>query len=332
MRAPLAGAKVPGQSPHRPPRRAAYPEAALVPQRTLASPVRATGVGLHSGERVSLTLGPAPAGTGVVFRRVDLNPAADIPARAEAGCDTRLSTTLEGPGGARVSTVEHLLAALAGLGVDNVVVELDGPEVPIMDGSSGPFVFLIQSAGVRELAAAKRFVRVLEPVEVREGPAWARLEPAPGFRLAVEIDFDHPAFRARPSEAAVDLSPASFVRDVSRARTFGFLKDIEALRAQGLARGGSMRNAVVVDDHGVVNGEGLRYEDEFVRHKILDAIGDLYLIGASLVGAYRGYRSGHGLNNRLVRALLAQPGAWEWVSYDQPSQVPVRYLAAAGAH
>lgn len=326
MRRPGAGANLPPRSRRTAAAgRPAPPEAGVVRQRTLKNPIRATGVGLHSGERVNLTLRPAPAGSGVVFRRVDLTPVRTIPARPERVVDTRLSTTLEAEG-ARVSTVEHLLAALAGMGIDNVVVELDGPEVPIMDGSSSPFVFLIQAAGICEQSAAKRFLRILRPVEVRDAEAWARLEPSAAFRVAFEIDFDHPAFRDRPSEAEVELSATSFVKEVSRARTFGFLRDIEALRAKGLARGGGMHNAVVVDDHRVVNGEGLRYEDEFVRHKILDAIGDLYLLGVSIIGAFRGYRSGHAINNRLVLRLLDTPDAWEWASFDTAEQVPVTYV------
>lgn len=303
----------------------------MVRQRTLENPIRATGVGLHSGERVNLTLRPAPADAGIVFRRVDLTPPRDIPARIDRVVDTRLSTTLEADG-ARVSTVEHLLAALAGLGVDNAVVELDGPEVPIMDGSASPFVFLIQSAGLTEQAADRRFVRVLAPVAVYgEDGAEARLEPNEGFRVSFEIDFDHPAFQDSPRDASVELSVTSFVREVSRARTFGFLKDIHALRSQGLARGGSMRNAVVVGDHGILNHEGLRYQDEFVRHKILDAIGDLSLLGAGLIGAFHGRRSGHALNNRLARALLETPGACEWVSFASPDEVPVVYCEPARA-
>jgi UDP-3-O-[3-hydroxymyristoyl] N-acetylglucosamine deacetylase len=297
----------------------------VVRQRTLKNPIRATGVGLHTGERVTLVLRPAPADAGIAFRRVDLLPPQDVPAAPDAVADARLCTTLAA-GTARVCTVEHLLAALSGLGVDNALIELDGPEVPIMDGSSSPFVFLIQAAGVCEQNAPKRFLRVRAPVEVREGDAFARLEPCEGFRLRFEIAFDHPAFAGRPSEAEVELSATSFVKDVARARTFGFLKDIQALRAQGLARGGSMRNAVVVDDRGVLNGEGLRYADEFVRHKILDAIGDLYLAGGSLIGAFHGCRSGHALNHRLVRTLLATPHGSEWVTFETPDEVPVAYV------
>jgi UDP-3-O-[3-hydroxymyristoyl] N-acetylglucosamine deacetylase len=299
---------------------------AMIRQRTLKNVIRATGVGLHTGDKVYLTLRPAAPDTGIVFRRVDLTDPVEIRACPKNVGDTRLSTTLV-KGDVRISTVEHLLSAFAGLGIDNAYVDVSAPEVPIMDGSAGPFVFLIQSAGVEEQNRPKRFVRIKRPVVVRDGEKYAAFEPYEGFKVEFAIDFDHPAFASRAKSASVDFSTTSFVKEVSRARTFGFLRDIEALRQQNLALGGSMDNAVVVDDYRVLNDEGLRYEDEFVRHKILDAIGDLYLLGHSLIGAFRGYKSGHALNNRLLRALVAEQSAWEEVTFeDEAERSPIDYM------
>ena len=302
----------------------------MIKQRTLKNVIRATGVGLHTGEKVYLTLRPALPDTGIVFRRVDLDTPVDIPAKAENVGDTRLSTTLV-KGGVRISTVEHLLSAFAGLGIDNAYVDVSAPEVPIMDGSAGPFVFLIQSAGVEEQNIAKRFIRIKRPVEVKEGDKLARFEPFNGFKVSFGIDFDHPAMGHESRRSVIDFSSTSFVKEVSRARTFGFLRDIEMLRDSGLALGGSMDNAIVVDDFRVLNEDGLRYDDEFVKHKILDAIGDLYLLGHSLIGAFSGYKSGHELNNRLLKALIAQPDAWEEVTFDDAEQAPISYMKPAHA-
>ena len=293
----------------------------MIRQRTLKTVIGATGVGLHTGEKVLLTLRPAPVGTGIIFRRVDLDPVIDIPASLENVCDTRLSTTLEYQG-TRVSTVEHLMAAFAGLHIDNAIVELDSTEVPIMDGSAAVFVFLIQSAGIETQSEAKRFIRIKDRIEVREGDKWARFEPYDGFRLSFSIDFDHPTMKSSAQHATVDLSKASFTKEVSRARTFGFLQDVEALREAGLARGGSLDNAIVLDDDRVINDDGLRYGDEFVKHKILDAIGDLYLLGHPLIGTFSAHKSGHGLNNGLLRELVDQTSCWETVTYDDSEPVP----------
>ena len=295
----------------------------MIRQRTLKNVIRATGVGLHTGEKVYLTLRPAAPDTGIVFRRTDLEQPVVIPATPLNVGDTQLSTTLI-KDGVRVSTVEHLLSAFAGLGIDNAYVDVSAAEVPIMDGSAGPFVFLIQSAGIEEQNRPKRFVRIKRPVRVEDGDKYALFEPYDGFKVDFVIDFDHPAFASRTRRATVDLSATSFVKEVSRARTFGFLRDIEALRQRNLAMGGSLDNAVVVDDYRVLNEEGLRYEDEFVRHKILDAIGDLYLLGHSLIGAFQGYKSGHGLNNQLLRALIASPDAWEEVCFTEGASAPAR--------
>jgi UDP-3-O-[3-hydroxymyristoyl] N-acetylglucosamine deacetylase len=302
----------------------------MIRQRTLKNVIRATGVGLHTGEKVYLTLRPAAPDTGIVFRRVDLDTPVEIEANAENVGDTQLSTTLV-KDGVRISTVEHLLSAFAGLGIDNAYVDVSAPEVPIMDGSAGPFVFLIQSAGVEEQKAAKRFIRILKPVEVRDGDKVARFEPFDGFKVSFGIDFDHPVIGDETKQALIDFSSTSFVREVSRARTFGFLRDIEMLRERNLALGGSMDNAIVVDDFRVLNEDGLRYEDEFVKHKILDAIGDLYLLGHSLVGAFSGYKSGHELNNRLLKALIAQTDAWEEVIFDDAERAPISYMKPAHA-
>jgi UDP-3-O-[3-hydroxymyristoyl] N-acetylglucosamine deacetylase len=297
----------------------------LIRQRTLKNVIRATGVGLHTGNKVYLTLRPAQPDTGVVFRRVDLDSPVEIRANAENVCDTNLSTTL-GENGVTVATVEHLLSAMAGLGIDNAYVDLSSAEVPIMDGSSGPFVFLLQSAGIVEQDAPKRFIRIKRPVLVEEQDKWARFEPFDGFKVSFTIDFNHPVFNGAPQNAEIDFSSTSFVKEVSRARTFGFMSDFEKLRENNLALGASLDNAIGVDEFRVLNEDGLRYEDEFVKHKILDAIGDLYLLGHSLIGAYSGYRSGHALNNRLLKALMADAEAWEEVTFeDEDALSPISY-------
>jgi UDP-3-O-[3-hydroxymyristoyl] N-acetylglucosamine deacetylase len=303
----------------------------MIKQRTLKNCIKATGVGLHSGKKVLVTLRPAPAHSGIVFRRVDVTPAVEIPARAENVGDTRLSTSLA-KGEVRIATVEHLLSAFAGLGIDNAYVDVSAPEVPIMDGSAAPFVFLIQSAGIEEQSAPKQFVRIKRPVAVEDGDKWARLEPFDGFKVSFSIDFDHPLFDETIKFAEVDFSTTSFVKEVSRARTFGFLKEVEMLREKDLALGGSLQNAVVIDDYRVLNEDGLRYEDEFVRHKILDAIGDLYLLGHGLIGAFRGHKSGHALNNRLLQRLLADKSAWELVDYRDEVELPLTFLRPLPAH
>ena len=304
----------------------------MIKQRTLKNVIRATGIGLHTGEKVYLTLRPASPDTGVVFRRIDLDQSAEICATAENVGDTTLSTTLSN-GDVRVSTVEHLLSAMAGLGIDNAYVDLSAAEVPIMDGSSGPFVFLLQSAGIVEQNAPKRFIRILKPVVVELDNKWARFDPFDGFKVSFGIDFNHPVFEGSPSTAEIDFSTTSFVKEVSRARTFGFMSDLEKLRAQNLALGGSMDNAIVVDEYRVLNEDGLRYEDEFVKHKILDAIGDLYLLGHSLIGAFSGYRSGHALNNKLIKALIADESAWEEVTFeDEEATSPISYAQPVQAY
>ena len=296
----------------------------MIGQRTLKNTIRATGVGLHSGEKVYLTLKPAPADTGIVFCRTDLDPVVEIPALAENVGETTLSTTLM-KGGARVDTVEHLLSAMAGLGIDNAYVELSAAEVPIMDGSAGPFVFLIQSAGIQEQPVAKKFIRIKRKVKVTDGDKWASFEPFDGFKVTFTIDFDHPVFKGRLQQASVDFSSTSFVKEVSRARIFGFMRDIEYLRSHNLALGGSMDNAIVVDDYRILNEDGLRYDDEFVKHKVLDAIGDLYLLGNTLIGEFKGFKSGHGLNNILLRKLIAQEDAWEVATFDAIENAPISY-------
>ena len=297
----------------------------MIRQRTLKNVIRATGVGLHSGEKVYLTLRPAPVNTGIVFCRTDLNPIVTIEAKATNVGDTTLSTNLV-KGNARVSTVEHLLSALAGLGIDNAYVDLSAPEVPIMDGSAGPFVFLLQSAGIEEQNALKPFIRIKRKVTVTDGDKSATFLPFDGFKVSFAIDFDHPVIKGRSQNISIDFSSTSFVREVSRARTFGFMKDIEYLRERNLALGGSVENAIVVDDYRILNEDGLRYEDEFVRHKVLDAIGDLYLLGKSLIGEFQGHKSGHALNNRLLHALMAQEDAWEIVTFDQERTAPISYV------
>ncbi|WP_067643751.1 UDP-3-O-acyl-N-acetylglucosamine deacetylase [Dokdonella koreensis] len=302
----------------------------MIRQRTLKNVIKATGVGLHTGEKVYMTLRPAAVDTGIVFRRVDLSPPVDIRSCPENVGDTRLSSTLI-QGDVRIATIEHLLSAMAGLGIDNAYVDLSAPEVPIMDGSAGPFVFLLQSAGIEEQAAPKRFIRIKKPIKVESGDKWARFEPFDGFKVGFSIDFDHPMFTRRSSTSEIDFSTTSFVKEVSRARTFGFMRDIEMLRERNLALGGSMDNAIVLDDYRVLNEDGLRYEDEFVKHKILDAIGDLYLLGHSLIGAFYGHKSGHELNNQLLRALVADASAWEEVTFKDDSNAPISYAHPAQA-
>jgi len=297
----------------------------MIRQRTLKNVIRATGVGLHTGEKVFMTLRPAAVNTGIIFRRVDLDPVPEIDAFATNVGDTSMSSTLI-EAGVRVATVEHLLSAFAGMGIDNCYIDLSAAEVPIMDGSAGPFVFLIQSAGIQEQTAAKRFIRVLEPIEYRFEDKWARLEPFEGFRVSFKIEFNHPVFKSHTSFASVDFSTTSYLKEVSRARTFGFMRDLEMLRDRKLVLGGSMDNAIVLDDYRVLNEDGLRYEDEFVKHKVLDAIGDLYLLGHSLIGAYSGFKSGHELNNQLLRQLLRQPNSWEEVTFDEEQGAPISYL------
>ena len=296
----------------------------MIRQRTLRNSIKATGVGLHTGDKVLLTLCPAAVDTGIVFRRTDLNPVAEIPARADLVGETTLSTCLI-HGDARVSTVEHLLSAMAGLGVDNAYVDVTAPEIPIMDGSAAPFVFLLQSAGIVEQHAAKKFIRVRKEVTVTDGDKTASFLPLEGFKISFGIDFDHPVFKHRAATTEIDFSTTSFVREVSRARTFGFVEEIEYLRSKGLARGGSMDNAVVIDDYKVLNHGGLRYDDEFVKHKVLDAIGDLYLLGYSLIGEYRAFKSGHALNNHALRTLIANKDAWEMVTFEDVEQAPISY-------
>jgi UDP-3-O-[3-hydroxymyristoyl] N-acetylglucosamine deacetylase len=293
----------------------------VIRQRTLKNMIRATGVGLHTGEKVYLTLRPAAPNTGIVFRRIDLPQPVEIKAEPYAVGDTRLSSCLE-KDGVRVSTVEHLMSAFAGLGVDNAYVDITAPEIPIMDGSAGPFVFLLQSAGIEAQAAPKQFIRILKPVEVREGDKWVRLEPYNGFRVDLSIDFVHPVFDRSRQSVSVDFSTTSYVKEVCRARTFGFMQDVETMRAQGLALGGSLDNAIVMDEYRVLNTDGLRYDDEFVKHKVLDAIGDLYLLGHPLIGAFSGYKSGHALNNQLLRSLLQERQAWERVSFERVEDAP----------
>jgi len=297
----------------------------MIRQRTLKNVIRATGVGLHTGEKIYLTLRPAPVDTGIVFCRVDLEDVIQIPARPENVGDTRLSTTLVN-GDVRISTVEHLLSAMAGLGIDNAYVDLSAAEVPIMDGSAGPFVFLIQSAGIEEQNAAKRFIRIKKPIEVTHEDKVARFVPFDGFKVGFTIEFNHPVFKTDTQHSEIDFSTTSFVKEVSRARTFGFMHEIEQLRERQLALGGSLDNAVVLDDYRVLNEDGLRYRDEFVKHKILDAIGDLYLLGHSLIGAFDGFKSGHALNNELLRALIADETAWEEVTFDDVNEAPISFL------
>ena len=297
----------------------------MIKQRTLKNVIRATGVGLHTGEKVYLTLRPASSDTGIIFRRIDLAEPVEIRACPENVSDTRLSTTLES-NGVRVSTVEHLMSAFAGLGIDNAYVDLTAAEVPIMDGSAGPFVFLIQSAGIAEQTAPKRFIRIKKKIKIQDGDKWASFEPFEGFKVSFAIEFNHPMFRNSTQHASVDFSTTSFVKEVSRARTFGFMGDLEALRAAGLARGGGLDNAIVLDDYRILNDDGLRYEDEFVKHKVLDAIGDLYLLGHPLIGSFSAHKSGHSLNNCLLRELVANQDAWELITYDDSEEAPIAFI------
>ncbi len=287
--------------------------------------VKTTGVGLHSGNKVTLTIKPAPINTGIVLMRTDLNPAVAIPAKANMVRETTMCTALVNDEGVRISTIEHLFAALAGLGIDNAVIEVDAPEIPIMDGSASPFVFLLQSAGIQEQSAAKKYLRIKRTVRVEDGDKWAEIRPFQGFRVNFAIDFNHPEIARSQQHMVMDFSSTAFVKDISRARTFGFMRDIEYLRANNLALGGSMENAVVLDEYRVLNPDGLRYEDEFVKHKILDAFGDLYVAGHAIIGEFCAYKTGHALNNQLVRAVLATQDAWELVSFDKEADAPVSF-------
>ncbi len=306
----------------------------MLQQRTLKSLTRAVGVGLHSGQRVEITLRPAQPDTGIVFRRVDLPQPADIPVSAMAVSDTRLASTLSN-GGAKVHTVEHLMSACAGLGIDNLYVDITAEEVPILDGSAASFVFLLQSAGIALQNAPRRFIRITQPIEVREGEGgnqkWARLDPYHGYKLNFEIDFSHPAVDSTGQRVEFDMSRNNYSRDIARARTFGFTKDVEMMRANGLALGGGLDNAIVMDDYKVLNAGGLRYDDEFVKHKILDAMGDLYILGKPLLAAYSAFRSGHALNNKLLRELLQRTDAWETVTFDNEKLAPVGFAQLARA-
>ena len=297
----------------------------MLGQRTLKNSIRAQGVGLHTGQKVLMTLRPAAPDTGIVFRRTDLDPPAEVRAYAENVGDTQLGTTLIN-GAARVSTVEHLLSAFAGLGIDNAHVDVSAPEVPIMDGSAGPFVFLLQSAGFEDQRVPKKFVRIKQRVRVEDGDKWAEFKPFDGFKVNFEIELNHPLFKRRGNKASMDFSTTSFLKEVSRARTFGFMRDLEMLRARNLALGGNFDNAIVLDDFRVLNEDGLRYEDEFVKHKILDAIGDLYLLGHSLIGEFSGHKSGHKLNNQLLRKLISETHTWEAVTFEKPSDAPIAYV------
>lgn len=294
----------------------------MIRQRTPKKVIQATGVGLHSGEKVLLTLRPAPVNTGIIFRRVDLSPVVEIPASYEYVGDTMLCTTLN-HNNVKIATVEHLLSALAGLGIDNAYIDVNGPELPIMDGSAAPFVFLIQSAGIREQSALKKYIRILKPIRVEDNGKYVQFLPHNGYKISFTIDFDHPVFNERPQTVSFDFSGTSYVKQVCRARTFGFLSDYEKLREYDLAKGGSLDNAIVVDNYRILNEDGLRFDSEFVTHKVLDAIGDLYLLGSSLIGAFEGYKSGHELNNKLLRELMVRQDAWQYTSFDSPEHLPV---------
>jgi UDP-3-O-[3-hydroxymyristoyl] N-acetylglucosamine deacetylase len=296
----------------------------MLKQRTLKNAISARGVGLHSGKKVLMNLRPAPANTGVVFSRTDLDQPATIPADALLVGDTAMGTNIV-KGAAKVSTVEHLLSAVAGLGIDNLYVDLSAAEVPIMDGSAAPFVFLLQAAGIEEQNAAKKFIRIRKTVRVEEGDKWAEFKPYDGFKLNIDIEFDHPAFRKTGQRGVMEFSTTAFLKEISRARTFGFVKDLEFLRSRNLALGGTLENAIVLDDYRIINEDGLRYEDEFVKHKILDAIGDLYLIGGPILGEFTGYKSGHGVNNKLLRAVLADVDAYEVVTFGDAQVVPISF-------
>ncbi|TKB47681.1 UDP-3-O-acyl-N-acetylglucosamine deacetylase [Thalassotalea mangrovi] len=300
----------------------------MIKQRTIKDSISATGVGLHKGEKVQITLRPAPANTGIVFRRVDLEPVVDIKACPEAVGETTLCTCLVNEQGVQVSTVEHLLAAVAGMGIDNLIIDVDSPEIPIMDGSSLPFVYLIQSVGIEEANVAKRFLRIKHPIRVEEGDKWAELRPYEGFKVNFAIDFDHPVIANTAQTMSMDFSSSSFIKEISRARTFGFMKDIEFLRSHNLALGGSLENAIVLDEFRMLNADELRYDDEFVKHKILDAIGDLYMSGVSILGELNAFKSGHGLNNMLLREVFKQRENWEWVTYEDNRPAPITYQEA----
>lgn len=304
----------------------------MIKQRTIKNAVSETGIGLHKGDKVTMTLRPAPANTGIVFRRVDLEPYVDIPARANAVGDTMLCTCISNEDGTSISTVEHLASALAGLGIDNIIIEVDSNELPIMDGSASPFIFLLQSAGVEELNAAKKFIRITKPIKVEDGDKWAEFVPFDGFRVDFKIDFEHPVISQTRQHVVLDFDAASYVDEVSRARTFGFMRDLEYMNANDLALGGSMENAVALDEYRVLNPEGLRYDDEFLKHKILDAIGDLYLGGHSIVGELRAYKSGHGLNNKLLNAMLNDQSCWEFVTYENKEQMPISFASPVFAN
>ncbi|MBT0585531.1 UDP-3-O-acyl-N-acetylglucosamine deacetylase [Alteromonas oceanisediminis] len=301
----------------------------MIFQRTIKQAVQETGIGLHKGEKVTMTLRPAPANTGIVFRRVDLHPHVDIPSRANAVGDTMLCTCLSNADGVTIHTVEHLASALAGLGIDNILVEVDSHELPIMDGSASPFVFLLQSAGIEELTAPKRFIRVKKTIRVEDGDKWAELRPFDGFKVDFAIDFDHPVISQTRQHMVMDFDSASYVNEVSRARTFGFMRDLEYMNAHNLALGGSMENAVALDEFRVLNPEGLRYDDEFLKHKVLDAVGDLYLCGHSIVGELRAFKTGHGLNNKLLNAMLADQNCWEYTTFESAEKAPIRFTEPA---
>lgn len=298
----------------------------MLKQRTLKKAISATGVGLHNGEKVTLTLRPAAPNTGIIFKRVDLPQPNEIKATPDAVRDTRLCSALE-ENGARVATVEHLMSALAGLGIDNVYIDVNASEIPIMDGSSGPFVFLLQEAGIAEQAAAKKFIRVKKNVEVIEGDKWVRFEPYHGFKIDFTIDFNHPVFENSGNNVKIDFAADSYIKEISRARTFGFMHEVEYLRSNGLARGGSLENAIVLDEYRVLNSDGLRYDDEFAKHKVLDAIGDLYMLGHPILGAFYAYKSGHALNNQLIRALMQDETAWEFITFERPEDAPETFFA-----
>ncbi|MEI7575183.1 MAG: hypothetical protein RLZZ541_670 [Pseudomonadota bacterium] len=297
----------------------------MLKQRTLKKAISATGVGLHNGEKVTLTLRPAAVNTGIIFKRVDLPQPNEILASPSAVQDTRMCSALEAHG-ARVATVEHIMSALAGLGIDNIYIEVNASEIPILDGSSGPFVFLLQEAGIAEQAAAKKFIRIKKVVEVIDGDKWVRFDPYHGFKVDFTIQFNHPVFEDSGSHVKIDFAADSYIKEISRARTFGFMHEVEYLRSNGLARGGSLDNAIVLDEYRVLNVDGLRYNDEFVKHKILDAIGDLYMLGHPILGAFSAYKSGHALNNQLIRALMQDVTAWEYVTFENQEDAPVSYL------
>ncbi|MYM59563.1 UDP-3-O-acyl-N-acetylglucosamine deacetylase [Vibrio sp. OCN044] len=299
----------------------------MIRQRTLKEIVKTTGVGLHSGRKVTLTLRPAAANTGVIYRRTDVNPPVDFPVDAQSVRDTMLCTALVNDEGVRISTVEHLNAALAGMGIDNIIVEVDAPEIPIMDGSASPFVFLLQQAGIEEQNVAKRFIRIKKPVRFEDGDKWAEFVPYDGFRMDFEIEFNHPAIESDEQHLLFDFSSQGFVKDISRARTFGFMRDIEYLQSQNLCLGGSFDCAIVLDEYRILNEEGLRFDNEFVTHKVLDAIGDLYMCGHPIIGEFRAFKSGHGLNNQLLRSVLADQEAWEWVTFEEEATSPVAFAS-----